>query len=174
MEDKICEIYKEMGFTKEVYDYASKIEKDLKERFDELDKVAEFNQMKVIKAMQDNRLSDAHFGTATGYGYTDIGRDKLEEIYASVFKTEAALVRPQITCGTHALAIALAGNLRPGDEVLSPVGKPYDTLESVIGIREAKGSLAEYGVTYAQVDLLENDEFDYEGIKNAINEKTKL
>ena len=174
MEEKIYEIYKEMGFTKQVCDYAFEIEKSLKERFDELDKIAEYNQMKVIKAMQDNRLSDAHFGTATGYGYTDIGRDKLEEIYASVFKTEAALVRPQITCGTHALAIALAGNLRPGDEVLSPVGKPYDTLESVIGIREAKGSLAEYGVTYAQVDLLENDEFDYEGIKNAINEKTRL
>ena len=174
MEEKIYEIYREMGFTNEVCSYAFEIEKELKERFDELDKIAEFNQMKVIKAMQENKLSDAHFGMATGYGYTDIGRDKLEEIYASVFKTEAALVRPQITCGTHALAIALAGNLRPGDEVLSPVGKPYDTLESVIGIRDAKGSLAEYGITYAQVDLLKGDEFDYEGIRNAINDKTRL
>ena len=174
MEDYLYEMYKQMGFSKEVCNYAFDIEKGLKERFDKIDKIAEFNQLKVLKAMQDCRLSDAHFGVATGYGYTDIGRDKLEEIYAHVFKTEAALVRPQITCGTHALSVALAGNLRPGDELLSPVGKPYDTLESVIGIREARGSLAEYGVTYAQVDLLEDDSFDYEGIKNAINEKTKL
>ncbi|MBE5935937.1 MAG: hypothetical protein E7262_09135 [Lachnospiraceae bacterium] len=174
MEDKLYEIYKEMGFSKNVCDFAFDIEKGLKERFDEIDKIAEYNQMKVLKAMQDNKLSDAHFGVATGYGYTDIGRDKLEDIYASVFKAEAALVRPQITCGTHALSIALAGNLRPGDELLSPVGKPYDTLESVIGIRNEKGSLAEYGVTYRQVDLLEDDGFDYEGIKNAINSKTKL
>lgn len=174
MEETLYSVYKEMGFSKEVCDYAFDVERSLKDRFDRIDKIAEFNQLKVLKAMQDNKLSDAHFATATGYGYTDIGRDKLEEIYASVFKTEAALVRPQITCGTHALAIALAGNLRPGDEVLSPVGKPYDTLESVIGIREATGSLAEYGITYAQVDLLEGDNFDYEGIKNAINEKTKL
>lgn len=174
MEDYLYEMYKQMGFSEEVCNYACDIEKSLKERFDKIDKIAEFNQLKVLKAMQDCRLSDAHFGVATGYGYTDIGRDKLEEIYAHVFKTEAALVRPQITCGTHALSVALAGNLRPGDELLSPVGKPYDTLESVIGIREARGSLAEYGVTYAQVDLLEDDSFDYEGIKNAINEKTKL
>ena len=174
MEENLYNIYKEMGFSEEVCKYAFDIEKGLKDRFDNIDKIAEFNQLKVIKAMQDCRLSDAHFGVATCYGYTDIGRDKLEEIYATLFKTEAALVRPQITCGTHALSVALAGNLRPGDELLSPVGKPYDTLESVIGIREARGSLAEYGVTYAQVDLLEDDNFDYEGIKNAINEKTKL
>lgn len=174
MEENLYNIYKEMGFSEDVCKYAFDIEKALKDRFDKIDKIAEFNQLKVIKAMQDCRLSDAHFGVATGYGYTDIGRDKLEEIYATLFKTEAALVRPQITCGTHALSVALAGNLRPGDELLSPVGKPYDTLESVIGIREARGSLAEYGVTYAQVDLLEDDNFDYEGIKNAINEKTKL
>ncbi len=174
MEENLYNIYKEMGFSEDVCKYAFDIEKGLKDRFDKIDKIAEFNQLKVIKAMQDCKLSDAHFGVATGYGYTDIGRDKLEEIYASLFKTEAALVRPQITCGTHALSVALAGNLRPGDELLSPVGKPYDTLESVIGIREARGSLAEYGVTYAQVDLLEDDNFDYEGIKNAINEKTKL
>lgn len=174
MEESLYSMYKEMGFSEEVCKYAFDIEKGLKDRFDNIDKIAEFNQLKVIKAMQDCRLSDAHFGVATGYGYTDIGRDKLEEIYAKLFKTEAALVRPQITCGTHALSVALAGNLRPGDELLSPVGKPYDTLESVIGIREARGSLAEYGVTYDQVDLLEDDSFDYEGIKKAINEKTKL
>ena len=174
MEENLYSMYKEMGFSEEVCKYAFDIEKSLKDRFDKIDKIAEFNQLKVIKAMQDCKLSDAHFGVATGYGYTDIGRDKLEEIYAKLFKTEAALVRPQITCGTHALSVALAGNLRPGDELLSPVGKPYDTLESVIGNREARGSLAEYGVTYAQVDLLEDDSFDYEGIKNAINEKTKL
>ena len=174
MKEELFGMYESMGFTKQVCDYAFEIEEKLKERFDKIDKVAELNQMKVLKAMQDNKLSDAHFGVATGYGYTDIGRDKLEEIYASVFKTEAALVRPQITCGTHALGIALAGNLRPGDEVLSPVGKPYDTLESVIGIRKANGSLAEYGITYAQVDLLEDDSFDYDGIKKAINERTKL
>lgn len=174
MEENLYTMYKKMGFSEDVCKYAFDIEKGLKDRFDKIDKIAEFNQLKVIKAMQDCRLSDAHFGVATGYGYTDIGRDKLEEIYAALFKTEAALVRPQITCGTHALSVALAGNLRPGDELLSPVGKPYDTLESVIGIREARGSLAEYGVTYAQVDLLEDDNFDYEGIKNAINEKTKL
>lgn len=174
MEKTLYSMYEQMGFSENVCKYAFEIEESLKERFEKIDKIAEFNQLKVLKAMQDNKLSDAHFGMATGYGYTDIGRDKLEEIYASVFKTEAALVRPQITCGTHALSIALAGNLRPGDEVLSPVGKPYDTLESVIGIREANGSLAEYGITYAQVDLLEGDKFDYDGIKKAINEKTKL
>ena len=174
MEETLYSMYKQMGFSEKVCKYAFEVEENLKERFEKIDSIAEFNQLKVLKAMQDNKLSDAHFGVATGYGYTDIGRDKLEEIYASVFKTEAALVRPQITCGTHALSIALAGNLRPGDEVLSPVGKPYDTLESVIGIRESKGSLAEYGITYAQVDLLDGDKFDYDGIKKAINEKTKL
>ncbi len=96
------------------------------------------------------------------------------DVYASAFHTEAALVRPLLACGTHALAVALAGNLRPGDELLSPVGKPYDTLEEVIGIRPSRGSLAEYGVTYRQVELLEDGSFDYEGIRNAIHEKTKM
>ena len=130
--------------------------------------------MKVIKAMQEHRVSDIHFAATSGYGYNDMGRDTLEEVYASVFHAEAALVRPQITCGTHALAIALHGNLRPGDEMISISGKPYDTLEEVIGIRPSMGSLAEYGVTYKQVDLLADGSFDFEGIRAAISDKTKL
>ena len=130
--------------------------------------------MKVIKAMQDNKVAEMHLSGTTGYGYNDDGRDTLEKIYSDIFKTEDALVRPQIICGTHALNVALSSNLRPGDELLSPVGKPYDTMDEIIGIRPSKGSLAEYGITYAQVDLLPDGGFDYEGIKNAINERTKL
>ena len=139
-----------------------------------IDARAEYNQMKVIKAMQENRVSAECFNMSSGYGYNDLGRDTLEKVYASCFKGEDALVRPQITCGTHALALALMSNLRPGDELMSPVGKPYDTLEEVIGIRPSKGSLAEYGVTYSQVDLLPDGSFDYENIKKAINDRTKL
>ena len=136
--------------------------------------MAEYNQLKVLHAMQENKVSEGCFNYASGYGYSDQGRDTLEQVYASVFHTEDALVRPQITCGTHALSLALGANLRPGDELLSPVGKPYDTLEEVIGIRPSKGSLAEYGVTYRQVDLLSDGTFDYARIKEAINERTKL
>lgn len=168
------EYYKQLGIKENVYEFCMQIEKDLKERFDEIDRVTEYNQLKVIAAMQKNRLSEAHLSGTTGYGYNDIGRETLEAIYADVFHTEDALVRPQITCGTHALGLALSANVRPGDEILSPVGKPYDTLEEVIGIRPSNGSLAEWGVTYAQVDLLEDGSFDWEGIKNAINERTKL
>lgn len=167
-------LYKNVGLSDEVFNLGEEILGSLKERFEEIDKNAEYNQCKVISAMQKNKLSAEHFMTSTGYGYNDEGRDNLERIYADTFHTEAALVRPQITCGTHALNVALSANLRPGDELLSPVGKPYDTLEEVIGIRPSCGSLAEYGVTYRQVDLLEGDEFDYEGIRNAINEKTKV
>ncbi len=167
-------IYKEIGISDKVYNFGSNILNDLKERFDQVDQVAEYNQIKVIKAMQDHKVSAECFNGSTGYGYDDIGRETLEGVYASVFKAEDALVRPQITCGTHALALALMSNLRPGDELLSPVGKPYDTLEEVIGIRPSNGSLAEYGVTYSQVDLLADGSFDYDGIKAAINEKTKL
>jgi cystathionine beta-lyase family protein involved in aluminum resistance len=163
-----------LGIDPKVIAYCESIEKDLKDRFTEIDQVAEFNQMKVLKAMQDNRLSDIHFAATTGYGYNDIGRDTLEKVYADVFKAEDALVRPQLISGTHALTIALSGNLRPGDEILSPVGKPYDTLEGVIGISPSKGSLAEYGITYSQVDLLPDGSFDWEGIKKAINPRTKL
>ena len=167
-------IYHEMGISNEIYQMGEEVLTALNDRFLQIDKIAEYNQLKVIKAMQECRVSEACLLGTTGYGYNDLGRDTLEEVYSKVFKTEAALVRPQITCGTHALALALMSNLRPGDELLSPVGKPYDTLEEVIGIRDSKGSLKEYGVSYAQVDLLPDGSFDYEGIKNAINNKTKL
>jgi len=167
-------MYEELGISRKVLDFGSKIEKNLKSRFEEIDKNAEFNQMKVIKAMQDNRVSDIHFAATTGYGYNDLGRDTLEAVYASVFHTESALVRPNLISGTHALSIALSGNLRPGDELLSPAGKPYDTLEEVIGIRESVGSLKEYGVVYRQVDLLSDGTFDYDSIAKAVNEKTRL
>lgn len=168
------QMYQELGISEEVYAFGQKIEEQLKDRFENIDQVTEYNQLKVIRAMQKNRVSAECFQTSTGYGYNDIGRETLEAVYASVFGTEAALVRPQITCGTHALATALAGNLRPGDEMISISGKPYDTLEEVIGIRPSNGSLAEYGITYKQVDLLENGEFDFEKIRETISEKTKL
>lgn len=167
-------IYKELGISDKVYQFSREILDSLSTRFTEIDKTAEYNQLKVIKAMQDNKVSEACLLGTTGYGYNDLGRDTLEAVYASVFHAQDALVRPQITCGTHALALALISNLRPGDELLSPVGKPYDTLEEVIGIRPSKGSLAEYVITYKQIDLLADGSFDYESIKNAINEKTRL
>lgn len=171
---QMMNMYEKMGISKEVLEFSNKILADLKERFDRIDDVSEYNQMKVLHAMQKNQVSEMHLETSSGYGYTDLGRDTLEAVYADVFHTEDALVRTQIACGTHALNIALSGNLRPGDELLSVSGKPYDTLEEVIGIRPSRGSLAEYGVTYNQVDLLEDGSFDYEGIKNAINDKTKV
>ena len=168
------ELYAQMGLSQKVLDFGAKILEEIKPQFAHIDAVAEHNQAKVIQAMQANRLAAMHFNPSTGYGYDDDGRDNLERIYAHVFGTEAALVRPQITCGTHALALALAANLLPGDELLSPVGAPYDTLAGVIGTRPTPGSLAEYGVSYRQVELLENGTFDYDGIRAAINEKTKL
>ena len=168
------ETYLSMGIGEKTYEFCEKIEQDLKERFCEIDKVAEQNQMKVLGAMQKNHVSEACFAATTGYGYNDMGRETLEQVYADTFHTEAALVRPQITCGTHALALALSANLRPGDELLSPVGKPYDTLEEVIGIRQSVGSLREYNISYRQVDLLSDGSFDWEGIRAAINEKTKV
>lgn len=167
-------MYAALGISDNVYKFSMEILDSLKPRFDKIDKTAEYNQLKVLKAMQDSKVSEACLLGTTGYGYNDLGRETLEAVYASIFHTEDALVRPQITCGTHALALALMSNLRPGDELFSPVGKPYDTLEEVIGIRPSKGSLAEYGVTYRQVDLLPDGGFDYDGIKKAINEKTKL
>ena len=161
------EIYLSMGISKTVYDYGCTIEKSLRDRFDEVDSNAEYNQLKVVNAMQQHQVSEACLLGTTGYGYNDLGRDTLEAVYAATFHTEDALVRPQITCGTHALALALMSNLRPG-------GKPYDTLEEVIGIRPSKGSLAEYGVTYRQVDLLPDGSFDYDKIRENINEKTHL
>ena len=171
---ELMELYISMGISPAVYEYGERTIEKLRGRFDAIDKVAEHNQAKVINAMQKNRVSAACFAATTGYGYDDVGRDNLERVYADVFHTEAALVRPQITCGTHALTVALSANLLPGDELLSPVGLPYDTLQEVIGIRPSPCSLAEYGVSYRQVDLLEDGTFDYEGIRQAINEKTKL
>lgn len=171
---EITAMYENMGISPAVYQYGEETIARLKERFDEIDQVAEYNQAKVLTAFRKNRVSATCFAASTGYGYNDEGRDKLEQVYADVFHTEAALVRPHITCGTHALTIALSANLLPGDELLSPVGLPYDTLQEVIGIRPSPCSLAEYGVSYRQVDLLDGGKFDYEGIRAAINEKTKM
>ena len=172
--EEMREMYRNLGISDKIYDDSNDILEGLKERFDNIDKNAEYNQLKVINAMQKNRVAEMHLSGTTGYGYNDSGRDTLEQVYADIFKTESALVRPQITCGTHALNVALSANLRPGDELLSPVGKPYDTMDEIIGIRPSKGSLKEYGVTYSQVDLLADGSFDYSGIKQAINSRTKL
>ena len=174
MSNNINNIYKELGISDEVFAFCQEVEESLKDRFKEFDEIAEYNQLKVINAMQKENVSEACLGSSTGYGYNDLGRDTLEKVYARIFKTEDALVRPQITCGTHALALALFSNLRPGDELLSISGKPYDTLEEVIGIRDSVGSLKEYGISYAQVDLLADGSFDKESIRHAINHKTKV
>jgi len=171
---KTKEMYASLGISPEVYEFGETVLRDLEDRFRDIDAVAEYNQGKVIKAMQENRVNATCFAATTGYGYDDMGREILEKVYADCFHTEAALVRPQITCGTHALAVALSANLLPGDELLSPVGKPYDTLEEVIGIRPSTCSLKEYGVSYRQVDLRSDGTFDYENIRKAIHEKTKL
>lgn len=171
---ELKKIYHEMGLSDEVLKLGEEAENALSERFAEIDAVAEYNQMKVLHAMQECRVAEQHFATSTGYGYNDDGRDTLEKVYARTFHTEDALVRAQITCGTHALHLALSANLRPGDELYSPVGKPYDTLEEVIGIRPSAGSLAEYGVTYAQTDLLPDGSFDWDNIRKSINERTRL
>ncbi len=174
MQTDIKKMYGWFGISEKVHRFGEEILDALAPRFVQIDENAEYNQLKVIWAMQEAGVSEACLLGTTGYGYNDLGRDTLESVYADVFRTEDALVRPQITCGTHALALALMSNLRPGDELLSPVGKPYDTLEEVIGIRPSRGSLAEYGVTYRQVDLLPDGGFDYEGIRAAMNEKTRL
>ena len=172
--EELLNIYGEMGISPAVYAYGEKTLEKIKDRFAAIDQVAEYNQAKVLRAFHKNRIAATCFAATTGYGYNDEGRDKLEQVYADVFHTEAALVRPHITCGTHALTIALSANLLPGDELLSPVGLPYDTLQEVIGIRPSPCSLAEYGVSYRQVDLLEGGAFDWEGIRKAINPKTKM
>ncbi len=168
------DFYEEMGISNKVQAFGTEIEQSLKDRFGVFDEIAEYNQLKVIKAMQEERVSDVHFAATSGYGYNDLGRDTLERVYAGIFHTEDALVRPQIVCGTHALALALSSNLLPGDELLSVSGKPYDTLEEVIGIRDSAGSLKEYGISYSQVDLLPDGGFDLEGIKKAVNSNTKM
>ena len=168
------QLYLTLGISSEAYAFGERIEQELEERFLMIEETAEYNQLKIIDAMQKNRVSAECFSGSSGYGYNDLGRETLEKVYASAFHTQAALVRPQITCGTHALSVALSGNLRPGDELLSISGKPYDTLESVIGIRPSKGSLAEYGVAYRQVDLCKDGSFDYNSISKAIGDNTRL
>ena len=172
--DDLRSYYTENGISEKVFDFCNEIEAGLKDRFAKIDKIAEYNQIKVLRAMQQAGFAEHHLRGTTGYGYNDAGRDTLEQVYANVFHTEDALVRQQITCGTHALTIALAGNTRPGDEILSVAGSVYDTLQGVIGVRPEKGCLAEYGITYNQVDLLPDGSWDFDGIKAAINERTKL
>lgn len=173
---KLEEMYEQFGIKKEVIAFGKEVLQDIEGRFQKIDETAELNQLKVIHAMQKNRVSESHLWGTTGYGYNDSGRDTLEAVYADLFRTEDALVRSQMTCGTHALTIALSSILRPGDELLSPVGKPYDTLEGIIGMEgtHTKGSLREFGITYRQVDLVGDSEFDYDGIRAALNDKTKL
>ena len=170
MTEAQLKMYESLGIAEKTVQFCEEITDSLRERFEAIDRMAEYNQLKVVRAMQKARVSEACLNPSTGYGYNDIGRDTLEKVYAAAFETEDALVRPLIACGTHALGIALAGNLRPGDVLLSPAGKPYDTLEEVIGIRESRGSLAEYGISYRQVDLLPDDSFDYEGIREALKD----
>ena len=175
MENQIIEeLYREMGISGPVFRFGQQILRALEERFREIDGVAEYNQLKVVRAMQENRVSAEHFSGSTGYGYNDSGRETLEKVYADTFHTEDALVRSQITCGTHALALALSANLRPGDELLSISGKPYDTLEEVIGIRPSRGSLAEYGIRYRQAELKEDGSFDFDAIKAALRPETRI
>ena len=167
-------LYEQMGISRRVMELGDEVCDSLKERFAGYDKTAQANQLKVIAAMQKNRISAEHFNGSTGYGYNDAGRDDLEKVYADTFHTQDALVRAQITCGTHALSLALGANLRPGDEMVSISGKPYDTLEEVIGIRPSRGSLAEYGITYSQVELTEDGSFDFEAIRRALKPNTRL
>ena len=167
-------IYRQFGITDRVLDYAGPVLDRLEERFRKIDETAEYNQLRIIKAMQDAHIGEANLKGTTGYGYDDIGREGLEKVYASYFHTEDALVRPQITCGTHALALALMSNLRPGDVLLSAAGAPYDTLQEVIGIRPSRGSLAEYGIGYRQVDLLPDSSFDFEGIRAVLEEEPRV
>lgn len=174
LDERTRQMYEDCGISPQVLALGEEVLADLSPRFARIDEIAEYNQLKVLASMRKNRVSETHFAATTGYGYNDDGRDTLEKVYADTFHTEDALVRSQITCGTHALNLALSSNLRPGDELLSPVGRPYDTLEEVIGIRESMGSLKEYGISYRQVDLLPDGSFDYENIAKAITPRTKL
>ncbi len=174
MQNKLQKLYESLGLSKDVFELGEKTEKTLEERFKKLDQVAEYNQLKALNAFRSHRVSEAHFVPTTGYGSDDLGRDTLEEVYAEIFGAESALVRAQLVSGTHALSTALSGNLRPGDELLYISGGPYDTLEGVIGIRKERGCLFEYGVSYNQVELLDGGEFDFDKIKAAINDKTKI
>ncbi len=168
------EAYEKLGIERDVYEYCGRIIKSLEERFGRIDDMAEINQLKVLDAFRKNQVQEACLMGSTGYGYNDTGRDALERVYADIFHAEDALVRPQITCGTHALSLALLSNLRPGDSILSVSGRPYDTLEEVIGIRESRGSLKEYGIDYDEVLLKPDGGFDLEEIGRKIKKETKL
>ena len=174
MGDTLKALYQQMGLSPAVIDLGERTGEKLSERFRRIDRQAEYNQMKVLQAMRECRVNAGHFASSTGYGYNDDGRDTLEQVYAKVFGCEDALVRAQLTCGTHALHVALSAILRPGDELLSPVGKPYDTLEEVIGIRESACSLKEFGISYRQVELLPDGSFDCEGIRQAMRPNTRM
>ena len=167
-------LYETFGLSPAVLAYAGQKLEELRPRFKAIDENAEAAQLRVIDAMQKARVDAACFASTNGYGYDDVGRDKLEQVYAHLFGTEDALVRPQITCGTHALSLALHAVLRPGDELISPVGQPYETLKSVIGIHPAKNSLAEYGVSYRQIELKEDFSFDYDAIRASITPQTRM
>jgi len=167
-------LLKNYGIDRNIFELSKEVDRDIQPQFNKMREIREYNQLKVLNAMQEAQLSDNHFNWTTGYGYNDLGREKVEEIYARVFHTEDALVRPQIVNGTHALSLTIQGIVRPGDEILSITSAPYDTLQGVIGIREEVGCLKEFGVTYKQVEFLEDGNIDLEGAKAAINEKTKL
>ena len=159
--DLLKEFY---GLDDETFQLSNEVMEEIKDKFEEIKEIREYNQYKVLKAMQNAHLSDNHFNWTTGYGYNDIGREKIEEIFAEVFGAEDALVRPIIVNGTHALSLCIQGLVRPGDEILSITDKPYDTLQGVIGIREEKGSLKEFGVTYDDVPFLEDGNIDLETV----------
>ena len=170
---ELSTIYRTLGISEQVLRYAEPVLESLAPRFQAIDAMAEYNQLRVISAMQEAHVGEASLKGTTGYGYDDLGREGLEQVYSRYFHTEDALVRPQITCGTHALALALMSNLRPGQTLLSAAGKPYDTLEEVIGIRPSRGSLAEYGIGYQQVDLRQDGSFDFDGIRDALTKDTE-
>ena len=165
---------KQFGVKEDVMELSKKVEKEIKPQFEQIEETCEKNSLKVLKAFQDNRISEVHFGSTTGYGYDDIGRDTIEKVFAQVLGAEDALVRSQFISGTHALTVALFAFLRPGDTMLSINGKPYDTLDEVIGIVENKSSLKSYGINFEKIELIDND-FNYEEIQKTLeNKKIKL
>lgn len=160
-------MYKEYGISEKIENIAIEVQKDIEEVFKEINKICEYNSLKVLSAFQKNNVSDMHFNSTTGYGYGDIGRECIENIFKDILKAEDCLVRNQFISGTHALTVALFAFLRPGDTMLSINGKPYDTLDSVIGLEENKSSLKSFGIQYEQIDLI-NDEFNYSEIEKRV------
>lgn len=167
-------MYEQFGISEKIENLCTKSEQDVENVFKQIDNVCEYNSLKVLKAFQNNNISDIHFNSTTGYGYSDVGREAIEKVYSEIFKAEDSLVRSQFISGTHALTVALFAFLRPGDTLLSITGTPYDTLHEVIGIKENPSSLKSYNVNYDQIDLVNND-FDYEEIQKRLQEgKVKL